>query len=243
MDLSVSHWGTGPGRALLVHGISSNADGWWRVGPAVAEMGYEVVAPDLRGHGTSGPGDEYTLAAYARDLVELGSEWDLVLGHSLGGAAVTLAAVSDPSFAKKIILEDPALVIPDTASALEWLLEPFAGEVTAESVAAASPGWHPEDARIKAEALRQSGAEPVRRTVADNEEWNVLEAAMSLKTPTLLVGADPSNGAILPPALGESLAASNPALRFVWIPKGSHSIHRDEFDAFMAAVEAFVATP
>ena len=95
-----------------------------------------------------------------RDLVELGSGWDLVLGHSLGGAAVALAAVSDPSFAKRIILEDPALVIPDTASALEWLLEPFAGEMTAESVAAAAPGWHPEDARIKAEALRQSGAEP-----------------------------------------------------------------------------------
>lgn len=243
MDLSVSHWGTGSRRALLVHGISSNADGWWRVAPAIADMGFEVTAPDLRGHGTSGPGDDYTLAAYARDLVELGSGWDLVLGHSLGGAAVTLAAVSDPGFAKKIILEDPALVIPDTASALEWLLEPFAGEVTAESVAAASPGWHPEDARIKAEALLQSGAEPVRRTVADNEVWNVLEAAMALSVPTLLVGADPSNGAIVPPALGESLAASNPAVRFVWIPKGSHSIHRDEFEAFMAVVEEFVAAP
>lgn len=244
MRLSVSRWGSGPRRALLVHGISSNADGWWRVAPAIAEMGFEVVAPDLRGHGGSEPGDGYSLAAYARDLVELGLGWDLVLGHSLGGAAVCLAAVSDPAFAKRIVLEDPALVIPDTASALEWLLEPFAGEVTTESVAAASPGWHREDARIKAEALRQSGPEAVRRTVADNEEWNVIDAALALAVPTLLVGADPANGAIVPPALGESLAASNPAVRFVWIPKGSHSIHRDEFDAFMDTVEAFVsATP
>ena len=38
LDLSIRSWGSGPKQALLLHGISSNAEGWWRVGPALAEL-------------------------------------------------------------------------------------------------------------------------------------------------------------------------------------------------------------
>ena len=36
---------------LLLHGITSLAATWWRVGPAIAAAGFRVVAPDLPGHG------------------------------------------------------------------------------------------------------------------------------------------------------------------------------------------------
>ena len=39
--------------AVLVHGITGWWRTWWRVGPALADRGWRVIAVDLRGHGTS----------------------------------------------------------------------------------------------------------------------------------------------------------------------------------------------
>src|SRR5688572_27145533 len=39
---------------LLVHGVTSNAGIWWRVGPAIAAAGRHVVAVDMPGHGRTG---------------------------------------------------------------------------------------------------------------------------------------------------------------------------------------------
>src|SRR6478752_1162670 len=36
---------------LLMHGVTSNADTWWRVGPALAAAGRHVIAIDMPGHG------------------------------------------------------------------------------------------------------------------------------------------------------------------------------------------------
>ena len=36
---------------LLLHGVTSSARTWWRIGPALAAAGFRVVAPDLPGHG------------------------------------------------------------------------------------------------------------------------------------------------------------------------------------------------
>src|SRR5688572_6329009 len=48
-------WGDPGGRPLLLlHGVTSSAGNWWRVGPALAATGRRVVAPDLPGHGLTG---------------------------------------------------------------------------------------------------------------------------------------------------------------------------------------------
>ncbi len=39
--------------AVLVHGVTGWHRTWWRVGPALAERGWRVVAVDQRGHGRS----------------------------------------------------------------------------------------------------------------------------------------------------------------------------------------------
>jgi pimeloyl-ACP methyl ester carboxylesterase len=55
--LATRAWGDGadPSRplAVLVHGVTSSSRTWWRVGPALAERGFRVLAVDLRGHGAS----------------------------------------------------------------------------------------------------------------------------------------------------------------------------------------------
>ena len=55
MRLSTRTWGdpSAARSAVLIHGVTSNAASWVRVGPALADQGYYVVAPELRGHGES----------------------------------------------------------------------------------------------------------------------------------------------------------------------------------------------
>jgi pimeloyl-ACP methyl ester carboxylesterase len=71
---------------LLVHGWPETMRIWWRNVAPLAQAGFEVIVPDLRGFGESGlaPDGHYDMAASARDLHALVHD---VLGHSECAAA------------------------------------------------------------------------------------------------------------------------------------------------------------
>ena len=99
--------GSGP-VLLLIHGITSSADAWREVVPALAEH-YTVVAPDLLGHGGSAkPRGDYSLGAYAsglRDLLAaLGHERATVVGHSMGGGIAMQLAYQFPERVERLVL-------------------------------------------------------------------------------------------------------------------------------------------
>jgi pimeloyl-ACP methyl ester carboxylesterase len=105
----VSYYETGSGPViLLVHGITSTADVWRRVMPALAEH-HTVLAPDLLGHGGSAkPRGDYSLGAYAsglRDLIAaLGHERVTVVGHSMGGGIAMQLAYQFPERVERMAL-------------------------------------------------------------------------------------------------------------------------------------------
>jgi pimeloyl-ACP methyl ester carboxylesterase len=90
---------------------------------------------DARGHGYSDkPDGPYDLATHVADLVglirALGLEKPVLMGHSMGGGTVALAAATHPDLARAVILEDPAdmlarleplgeAIIPDRKKHLE----------------------------------------------------------------------------------------------------------------------------
>lgn len=242
MQLSRLRWGDGPKSALLVHGLSSSAAGWWRLAPALASLGYEVTAPDLRGHGETGPADSYELTNYGADLVELGDGWDVAIGHSVGGAAVAVASDQRPQWARQLVLLDPALWFPPDPETEAELTRPFRMPFTTEAVMRANPTWHAEDARIKAEALRQTSAEIVTATFRQNLPWNLIPLIAGLPVRMLILGADPARGALVPGALGDGLAALSKHIDYKSIRHASHSLHRDEFDAVLAAMSEWLTS-
>jgi len=91
--LATQTHGDGPRQVALVHGLS--ADGaLWRgfTERVVAAGGSTVTTVDLRGHGASDRAEQYTVEAFADDLVEtLPAGLDLVVGHSLGGSVLERA--------------------------------------------------------------------------------------------------------------------------------------------------------
>jgi pimeloyl-ACP methyl ester carboxylesterase len=103
--------------ALLVHGASDASSTWWRVGPWLAERGFDVIAVDLRGHGGSGDdlvrtGDAFTQAA--DDLVDTVAairpdfpNVELLAAHSLGTVVGLTCVARHPSFVRRLAIEEP----------------------------------------------------------------------------------------------------------------------------------------
>ena len=241
IELHTMRWGDGGSRRiLLLHGITSSAAGWWRLGADLADRGWDVVAPDLRGHGDSPRSDSYLFAAQVEDVLALGSGWDAVLGHSMGGNLAVLAATDDQDWTAGLLLQDPALMLPEPRSkVLDWLLEEYLVDADPERIARMSPSWHPRDVAAKVEALRASSAEVVTQIVVENWPWMALEQASGLATPTIILGSDPEAGGILPVTFGDWLATS-PQIEYEMIPGATHSAHRDDsrYDTYLSTLVA-----
>lgn len=89
--MAVYEAGTGP-TIVLLHGFPELAYSWRNQISALADAGYHVIAPDLRGYGrTDRPAavEDYDLANLTRDLVGLLDELDIEravwMGHDWGG--------------------------------------------------------------------------------------------------------------------------------------------------------------
>lgn len=219
------------GIALLVHGLSSDSESWWRVAPALEELGWDVITVDLRGHGLAARAESYSLREYARDLDD---GWDLVVGHSLGGAASVLAA-QRPNFTRSLVLIDPVLDVP--VAEQEAIMADQVAELsfTEESLARDKPHWHELDRAAKLTGVQRVDPHAVVRTFTDTGRWDVTAEARALTVPTLIISGDPGVYTMLDPALARELPAE-----YVVIEGAGHSPHRDRPDETLAALRSFL---
>lgn len=241
LTLEVERWGNGDRRVLLLHGLTSSGATWWRLADALAADGYRVHAPDLRGHGRSPRADAYAVADYVADLES--GPWDLVVGHSLGGAVAVAAIASGAIEAERLLLLDPVLTLTDRERELlvaTCIAEVVAG-CTVEAVRRDHPDWDPLDAQLKARAARQTSVEVVRRTFDGGGRWDYRCEVAELGCPTTLLGGDPALGGLLGPALGRELSALDRGVRYRGVRGAGHSIHRDRPAVAIAAARSLLA--
>ncbi|CUH64331.1 acetoin dehydrogenase E2 subunit dihydrolipoyllysine-residue acetyltransferase [Thalassovita gelatinovora] len=82
---------------LLVHGAGHGAWCWRDVIPELAALGHRARAIDLPGHGEDNtPYQQVTLDLYADAIVAALDRPMIVVGHSMGGYPITLAADRNP---------------------------------------------------------------------------------------------------------------------------------------------------
>lgn len=218
-------------RALLVHGLGSSGALMWRFGVALADAGWLATAVDLRGHGDAPRTLDYSIAAYAADLAitvpEGGGPWDLVIAHSLGGAASTVAAADRPEWARRLVLVDPAIRLSDRdAGIVRRSQERAFADNRLETVREEHPHWHPHDLELKVDAVARASRWAVEQTSAQNLTWDVREAAGRLRVPTHVLGADPDVYSIFTGATAEEVLR-NPAVTMSVVHGAGHSPHRD----------------
>lgn len=227
-------WGSSDAakRALLVHGLGSTGALMWRLGVALADAGWQATAVDLRGHGDAPRALDYTIEAFAADLVHTRPRkkgtWDAVIGHSLGGAAGTVASADDPGWTRRLVLLDPAIVLQSKeARTVRRSQKRAFADNRIERVRKENPSWHPQDHELKIDAVARSSAWAVEQVSEQNPHWDVREQAARLTVPTAIIASDPKINSLFQGRLADEVLAGNPLITSSVIPGSSHSLHRD----------------
>lgn len=220
-------WGNTDGpRVLLIHGATSYAGVWWRVGSRLAQLGCAVVAPDLRGHGRSAPAESYLFSEMAADLASLDGDWDLIVGHSLGGPIACLLATERPP-RNGLLLLDPFLDAVDSEfdAIVEAVLTEVDPNATEESIAAQHPAWHPEDSNHKAIGARLTSRYAVERCLRDNAPYHHLGLLGDVNTPVSILGSDPALDALFHPEFLDRI--DNTDVWYEMVHEAGHSLQRE----------------
>jgi len=124
LSLAFIREGVGGYPLLLLHGYPETKRIFWRNIRPLAEAGYEVIVPDLRGYGDSdlSAKDEYDLVLYSRDLHTLVCD---VLGHprcglvagDVGGVVICDMANRWPGFVERMIFFNTVPpIVPEEAA-------------------------------------------------------------------------------------------------------------------------------
>ena len=232
VQLHTTTWGEGDRVALLIHGIMADHRTWRRVGPALAELGYRVLAVDLRGHGASGRAGSYTPQDYADDIIEtLPAGAQLAVGHSLGGLTLSLAVRQLAP--QRAVYADPAWYLPDGAGGFrpQWFTR--AKSFTRERIEEMNPRWEAEDVEIELDSVRLWD-EATAYGLMDAAGKDLLPAKPFV--PSLVTLADPSS--LVSRERAELLRERGFEVRSV--AGAGHTIHRDDFDGFMASLEDWI---
>lgn len=92
---------------LIAHGLFGSARNWGVIARRLSDRG-PVTAVDMRNHGNSPWTDSHGYADLAEDLAAIaGPGWD-VLGHSMGGKAAMMLALTRPDKVRRLIVADIA---------------------------------------------------------------------------------------------------------------------------------------
>jgi acyl transferase domain-containing protein/acyl-CoA synthetase (AMP-forming)/AMP-acid ligase II/pimeloyl-ACP methyl ester carboxylesterase len=161
LKICLCTWGPEEGPLVLcLHGILEQGAAWSEVAIRLAQKGYRVIAPDLRGHGRSdrvGKGGSYNLIDFLGDIdaiVEiLAGKAFILVGHSLGSVLGAIFATIRPQTIKNIVLVETILPTSEDNDDPTTTL-------TNQLDSMASPPEHPVFPDIKTAAKRLRKATP-----------------------------------------------------------------------------------
>ncbi|MGB8839856.1 MAG: alpha/beta hydrolase [Aliidongia sp.] len=236
--LEVARW---PGRSdpiLLLHeGLGSVS--MWRDFPErlAAVTGHEVIAWSRRGHGASGPipvpRDPDYMHREAALLPTLFAALSIdrahCFGHSDGGSIALIAAAHMPERIASLTLEAPHVMVED---------------LTIASIAAVKATYQATDLRDR---LGRHHADPDHIFWRWNDiwldprfrDWNIEALLPAIRAPTLLIqGRDDEYGTL---DQLDRIASVLPRTRRLELDRCGHSPHRDQPQAVLDAVAAFLA--
>ena len=257
-EVYVERWGRGEA-VLLIHGFGGSSHNWSRVAEDLAED-FWLVAPDLRGFGWSERPDSRQAYAFENQvrtvlgvLDALEIERAHVVGHSYGGGVALWLANRHPERVRSLVLVGSTLpgteyetgrrlpsAGPLTPIAVRWMLRPAFLRSALES-----SYYDPDkvDDALVASYRERLSVEGINRafrglTAKSSRPRGSLDLAR-LTIPTLVVwGAEDP---LLPADSGRRFAEAIPNGRFLAIPECGHTPMEETPEAFVAAVEPFLA--
>jgi pimeloyl-ACP methyl ester carboxylesterase len=235
--------GDGP-PLILTHGYSSTS-AMWREQIAPLSKHHRLILWDMRGHGQSDyPEDPkaYSEALTVADIAALldvaGAERAIVGGLSLGGYMSLAFYRAHPERVRALLIIDtgPGFKKDDARDAWNRRAFDTAERLEREGLNVLKAGSR-ERSTVQHRDAR--GLALAARGMLTQRDARVIELLGEIKVPSLIVvGADDT------PFLAASdyMAAKIPGARKVVIPDAGHAVNIDQPQAFIDAVEPFLAS-
>ncbi|MFI6045150.1 alpha/beta fold hydrolase [Nocardia sp. NPDC051321] len=221
---------------VLVHGMGGDGHTWDRFARELIQAGRRVIIPDLRGHGRSSHTDSYRFDEFGADMRKLCDRLELstvdMVGHSLGGYAVSRVAQERPELVRRLVIEECPL--PLQSGAEELRLTRRFPSVPELWHATSSLARHPRAVLAFDRSMTRTALEQFRKP---NPEW--WDRLPDITARTLVLRGGPG-GMVDPVKLALVRAAIADCT--VTVFSAGHSIHRDHYREFAAVVHPFLAT-
>ncbi|MFT6452632.1 MAG: pimeloyl-ACP methyl ester carboxylesterase [Halocynthiibacter sp.] len=234
---------------LIAHGLFGSARNWGVIAKRMSDA-RQVIAVDMRNHGNSDWQASQSYTDMALDLAQTiennGGRAD-VMGHSMGGKAAMVLAVTRPELIRRLIIADiaPVAYSHSQSHLIEAMRALDLSKVEKRSDADALLAEHVDEPGVRAFLLQSLDVKAKRWLL----NLDVLEAYM----PEIVGWPDPAGqfgGPTLFLSGGESkyvkredrvaVKALFPRARFASIPGAGHWLHAEKPREFEAAMRAFL---
>ena len=218
---------------ILIHGLSGSRR-WWRYNLPALEAVRCVYVVELVGFGSvrrrqRSLGVQDAAALVAEWLDALNLKGVTVIGHSMGGQISLRVAALRPERVSRLVL-----------AASSGLLHRAWWQVAAQLPLAMRRGRLNFVPTILADGAR-AGLPNLIRSSRDLLQDDVTDLLPEIVQPTLVIWG--KNDVLLPPALGEAIAAGIRGSQFVLLPHAGHVLMVDAPDEFNREVLAFLSRP
>jgi pimeloyl-ACP methyl ester carboxylesterase len=237
---------------LFLHGLGSSSAAWAFQRPVFA-ADYELILPDIRGHGRSGkPSGPYSMTLFASDIIALLDALQIpaahVVGLSLGGMIGFQMAVDYPERVRSLVAVNAGPEVVPRTFKERWaiwqrqlLVNLFSMDRIAETIGTRlfpEPGQ--ADLRQMAiEGFAANDKAAYKASTGAILGWSVRHQLSDIRCPVLLVAADQD---YTPVSTKEAFLAEIPDARLVVIENCRHATPLDQPQAFNAAVGEFLTS-
>ncbi|HEY8548344.1 MAG TPA: alpha/beta hydrolase [Vicinamibacterales bacterium] len=254
--IRIHYWRTGGDKPpmVLAHGSSDDGLCWTNLATVFQDR-YDIIMYDARGHGLSDPPTEsdppdVQVEDLAGLIKALKLEKPILMGHSMGSAAVAHFAAKYPDVPRAVILEDPALVRPAGApgagpgGAQRSVEERRAALLARNNMTEAelvaqcmknSPKWGQSECEYWAPSKRRHHPYTVRTSPAQRPPMR--ELFPKITAPTLILKAD-AQGELR--AQNEEVARLLPKGKIVHIAGAGHNVRREGREETIEVMKAFL---
>lgn len=234
---------------LIVHGLYGSGRNWGVISKRLADRG-PVIAVDMRNHGDSFWDDRHGYEDMAADLAEViearGAPMDVV-GHSMGGKAAMVLALTRPDLVNRLIVADiaPVAYSHSQTQFIDAMRSVDLSQVEKRSDATAQLAQHVSDPTLQSFFTQSLDLKEKR--------WKLNLDALATEMPKV-VSFPELSGRYDQPALFLSGAESDyvkpehrpvirkyfPKARFAKLPGAGHWLHAEKPREFEASVRAFL---
>ena len=233
---------------LIAHGLFGSARNWGVIAKRLSET-RRVVTVDMRNHGESPWTDSHGYPDLAHDLAEviaaIGGPAD-VLGHSMGGKAAMVLALTHPDSVRRLIVAD---IAPVAYGHTQAHLVDAMRAVDLSAVTTRGDADRQLAAHVEAEGVR---AFLLQSLDVKGRRWRLNLDTLERDMPLILgwpgvAGQFDGPALFLTGALSDyvrpehrpAIKALFPQAKFAKIPGAGHWLHADRPRAFEAAIAAF----